>query len=186
MPGDTPIQFQKRASDESIPDPVAATQAMRDDFYHPVIRGAVDTDDRVTTLLNTGWCFFPPDAIDLDPNTNPPVKPRDASKYVKVDERDSTEELLTAQLDLQWRITVDEGTPVLTVPWTGTIRPECATQLITADDGQVPLTAPIATREPISIDAEQPLLQVIPIPAALLDAEWETGTPPDDFDIESR
>lgn len=185
MTGDTPIQFQKRSSDESVPDPVAASQAIRDEYYHPVIRGAVDTDSRVTRLLNTGWCFFPPQQIELNPNESPPVTPRAATKYMDIESRD-TDDLLIVQLDLQWSVTVDAETPVLVVPWVGTIQTKLASQLITAADGHTPLKAPIATSEPITIEANKPLLQIIPIPEALLDAEWETGIPPEDFDIESR
>lgn len=185
MTGDTPIQFQPRSSDESIPDPVAASQAIRDEYYHPVIRGAVDTDNRVTTLLNTGWCFFPPHSIELDPNKNPPATPSEATKYVDVKPRDK-DDVLIVQIDLLWSVNVNTETPILVVPWVGTINEQLAPQLITAADGHTPLKAPIATREPITIEQNKPLLQIIPIPDALLDAEWETGIPPEDFDIESR
>lgn len=185
MTGDTPIQFQQRSSDESVPDPVAASQAIRDEYYHPVIRGAVDTDTRVTALLNTGWCFFPPQPIELKPNENPPVTPRAATKYVDIESR-ASDDLLIVQIDLQWNVTVDAETPILVVPWVGAIHEQLASQLVTAKDGHTPLKAPIATRKPIAIEANKPLLQIIPIPDALLDAEWETGIPPDDFDIGSR
>lgn len=186
MTQESPIQFRLLTNEcEASPPPVLAQKSIRDEHFHPAIRGAVETDPRVSELLNTGWCFYPPQTIQVTPNKTPPVTPPDALDSTDTD-TESTNGLLKVNIATSWSITVTEDTPVLIVPWTGTLDDHIATQLVTADDGTVPVHAPIATQDPITIDEDRPLLQVIPLPDALLEAEWETGTPPDEYDIEGR